>query len=374
MADNLTDTALYQANFTTPEGGAGDPTVGTSATIRETNGDKLSFAIGSWLSTSALAPHGPVQFSGSAEGEDLRFIWLDAELNSVAVAWTGVTTGTTTITAYKWNPGMPAVYYTAGALNSSTPAIILTITESGYYAFKYQATAITTGVTAIYSAQGPFWGHRAINGVSANIGSIQAFRSMGVAVRYSNRAAFNNMQGKVYQAQLPIRTDWQDYLNNTGSNPVSAVNGGRDFDAKTGSYGFLKPAQASDFDAREDYECNSSGQLTDSFYPLEPWSAVLAVQVSISDVAGRDGELVFTYSNDYQTTDVWRAIAQPPRNWKAYIGAVGDLRDMDQFYENPLHLMEILSGIRSAVKAGAGLVTRFGPTVLRGAQYLQDNL
>jgi len=54
--------------------------------------------------------------------------------------------------------------------------------------------------------------------------------------------------------------------------------------------------------------------------------------------------------------------------------AIADIRGIDQFYENPLHLASIIAGIRNAVKTGAGFVTRYGPAVMRGAQFVQDNL
>jgi len=365
-------TYSYLGWITQPLIGVGEPSAGTSITLPALIGSgSLPINVSSWQAVTTYQPHGPWLYAGSDGGES-RFWWVDCSAASSTITLAGTTSGTANFQLKSWNDG--TVTRQAGtSLTSSVSTSAITITQSGYYSLEYNSSTATDTFQITISGVGPVWAHRAVNLSAPKLASINQVRMVGVSMRYANRAAELAKEGMIYPLQLPKGDNWMHYVGNAGgltlaslkSEPRLAVNG---------CYGFLKPTGERDFEPTKDFEVNPAGVLVDSCYPLEPTSGILGFQIQIPDVTGRVGELIFKYSLDFETTDPWVNTAYAADAVQPFDDAVGLIKKIQQFHDNPLHFAQIIDGIRQGIKTGAGFINRIAPTVLRGTDWLENNL
>jgi hypothetical protein len=330
--------------------------------------------------TSSYAPHGAVWFAGKAERDEMRrFFWLDG---SPADSVVDIDTSCDPADTYKINiildrltdEGVQLAAYESGLLTEATPGGQIAVLESGYYAFSAKVTDNSTSGTVMidsltYTSTTSTFRHLCMPHYELNTVSADGIRVIGASMMYTNQAAVLNLQGKCVGVQLPVEHNWTDYISSTAVSQLASLAQAETKRADNGIYGFLKPTQPHDFDVQR-YTQVVNGVLVDSFYPILHDSAFLGVGVQIDDGAGQDGYFTFSYNMEYQTTDTWREITASPYEEQTYDVVLRMLKDMQQWYENPLHLKQILSGGKKLLSGAARGVMRYGPGVVATAAKL----
>lgn len=321
------------------------------------------------LATSTYRPHGTTLFAGADGVSTSRYFWLDGH-TTMSITYTTVATQVPVFIADIWTPdGVSQGNYTvAGSTGTSQTTTLKTNAyPAGYYAFRVFQT-VATGVLSILSMTiqdvgGPICCHRCIPGYDVNVGSVTGIRVLAAALMYTNEAALINKQGKIAGFQSPQGTHWTDYVKSGGAfSNVASAQGSVTLTVDNGMYGFLKPTKPSDFDVQTYIEVDS-GNLVDSFYPLDHQSAFLVLYTTISITGGQDGYWTASYGVEYQTSDVWREIGFPECEKSVYDRALESLKYLPQFHENPLHISDIWDTIKNSASAMLDGVVKYGPTV-----------
>lgn len=319
------------------------------------------------------APHGPILFAGEAEGH--KYIWVD-EQGGIAVTTnvTGaVANNDIVFEVFQYIDGRRKLAFTTAVTAGAIPAAFTTGTtlSKGYYNVLITHTAgsdVLNYVTVASSnGAGPagVWCHRPLSGFTSNIQKIQAYAITAASLLWRNTASYQNAQGDFGATQVGKGVGWETVAAQGGYSGIAAAYANQwvsRFAAK-GEYAFMKPEDAEDFAMNADVEQGSTTWSTCTF-PLEERSAFLVFAASVSDTAGRDTTVRLASHVQYETNDTWSDI-RPPTSIRAdWENAMAALCSMEQFYENPTHIKEILASIgkygRVAVDIASYLLSTFG--------------
>jgi len=345
-------------------------------------------AYGQYSEGSGTLVHDNIWFAGTClEAQDGRFFWLDAgTVIQTRVKCTGatVTSGSYAFSVdfRKWSLG-GIIKQSLGANThvitaSGTSSINYTVSESGYYAFFISAannTVVGGSLTNFQFGAGyivtdqDVMGHLPPASYVQNFGAVGATRVLGASMLYTNTASPLNRQGKIGGVQVPENgTHWSEIYSAVNPfNTLMLIPEAEKFEAANGCYGFLKPTQPGDFDFRSHVEVQA-GLIVDSHYPIDDMSsAYIAMAVVIETTDGRDGEITFCHSQEYQTTDQYREPKTPNGSITMYKEGVSFIRHVPQWHENPLHLGDIWNTVKGGLRKVGGAIVKYGPAVLEGA-------
>lgn len=318
-------------------------------------------------------PHGPILFAGEAEGH--KYMWVD---QGGGIAVTNNITGAVgnndlTFEVFQYVDGRRQLAYSSSVNAAAIPATFSTGTtlSKGYYniLITHTAGSDTLNYVTVISSNGGgpagCWCHRPISGFTSNIQKIQACAITAASLLWRNTASYQNAQGDFGATQVGKGVGWETVAGQGGYSGIAAAYANQwvsRFAAK-GEYAFMKPEDAEDFAMNSDVEQGSTTWSTCTF-PLEERSAFLVFAASVSDAAGRDTTVRLAAHVQFETNDTWSDI-RPPTSIRAdWENAMAALCSMEQFYENPTHIREILASIgkygRVAVDIASYLLSTFG--------------
>jgi len=325
------------------------------------------------------APHGPVLFSGEADGH--HYIWVD-EQGGIAVTLNvsgAALDNTIAFEVFQYVDGRRKLAYASSATGVVLPTALSTgnTLSKGYYNIAITHTA-GTGVinyVTVASSNGPgpagVWCHRPMNGFITNLGKVQSYAVTAASLLWRNTASYNNAQGSFGATQCGKGVGWESVAAQGGYTGIATTyaNQWNSRFAAKGEYAFLKPEDAEDFQMVQDVEQGTTTWSTCSF-PLEERSGFLVFAASVSDTTGCDTTVRLAAHIQYETNDTWSDIRPPTSIRQDWENAMSALCSMEQFYENPTHIKEILASIgkygRVAVDVVSYLLSTFG-----GEKYAQ---
>lgn len=197
------------------------------------------------------------------------------------------------------------------------------------------------------------WAHHMAPSVEKSLQKIDAYRIHGGALKVMNAGAALFRNGTFAVAQFGPGQDWAevltlfqcdqslyDYLTTVNRNVVK--------EAETGLYGILKPSQLTDFKWINDIEKNADDTQAAALYKISrraPWIAFCA-SVQVSDDLGNPQTTTEIFSNfEYQTTDMLTNTDLATVPLATFIEACKLVAHMDQWYDNPKHIMGVFESI-----------------------------
>lgn len=325
------------------------------------------------VAVSVYAPHGPILFSGEAEGH--HYIWVDeqggivATLNNTGVALDNIVS----FEVFQYVDGRRKLAYSESVNGAILPGSFSTGTtlSKGYYNCVITHTAGTGIINYVTVASsnggGPAgcWCHRPAAGFITNLAKVNAYAITAASLLWRNTASYQNAQGSFGATQCGKGVGWESVAAQGGYSGIAAAYSNQwvsRFAAK-GEYAFMKPEDAEDFAMLPDVEQGASTWSTCCF-PLEERSSFLVFAASVSDTLGRDTTVRLASHLQYETNDSWSDIRPPTSIRQDWENAMAALCSMEQFYENPTHIKEILASIgkygRVAVDIASYLLTTFG--------------
>lgn len=348
-----------------------------------------------WVPVTGVAPHGNLLFSGKADGR--TGVWVDAMTNYPAsivcnfgvVLPAGVSA---TLIIYRWNGGRWNVQSQAYAAAASS-SVTTTTQLSGYYAieigFQGGSTAPTGSATASFILQcttTSSWAHKPVNDIFANMQNIGNSRILGLAFLMQNEASVMNKQGNIVAWQCPPNNDWYiTYASKNGGadfyNMAFQDKAATSFLLETGIYGFKRPKGSQDFNWEQEIElATDQGATSLGYLPAQELRMgtfdilcncdYLAVAASASVVGAADCLLSTAVGLEYTTTNQWLDTMTPVIAKQAFELGIASLREVEQFYENPLHIPSLMDAIANGMSAVAplvGFIPGIGPALAGGA-------
>jgi len=383
----------------------------------------------SWL------PHGTVWFAAADEdGSQRRFFWLDGGGSTgtgahVETSFTRSLTGSTQsfmLLIDRWTPqGLQEAVFAiqvAFPVGAATAVNTGIITESGYYCFsltpdspptgskgqsdlnnntssetmntKFGKSKILKNPESSYSGDmkdlgSPVpstitvdyfrvrltgiscFGHKCIPGFEAECLSMDNYRVNGAAVMFTNTSSTLNEQGKVSGVQAPRGKFWYDYTASYAQ--VAGAPGSMRGVAKKGLYGFMKPSGDEDTQLRTYTESNGL-VVMDSFWPLalEDQPAYLVIRASIDDASGQDGYFTYWWGIEWGTTNKWRNSVIPGGDPLTTMNVLRELKKLPQWHENPLHIKDILTGLKNVARTAGRMFFQHAPTIMGIADTLAN--
>jgi hypothetical protein len=316
-------------------------------------------------SLNLYSPHGPTLYAGIAKGSDRRFIWCDSGDTLVVNVTVASAVTVQTAVDYYGSNGLFADYNIVdNAFVGAGTASITVKTAAmpgGYYGLGIAAPLVAdygsvTINSIIIAGSGSCWAHQPIPGFEYNVESVQGARIIGASTMFTNTAAMLNLGGQCAMYQSAESEEWQSYAITNLYSVLAGLNDSKAFNMANGIYGFLKPTQTEDFD----YKCHltiNNGLVVDSFYPVDNSGSFLVMVANCPSAAGCIGYVTLRDSVEYLTLDVWRETKYAEVNSVVYSRALETLKMLPQFHENPLHLSDLWSGIKSVVSdIGRGFI------------------
>lgn len=349
--------------------------------------------IGNWVSTSVIAPHGSLLFCGKAEGR-IGF-WVDAmtgfpsviTANFLPLLPVGISV---TMVLYRWLNGRWSVE-ARGVASNPASFVAATVTTSGYYAIELNveggnsASPGTVSFTMVNSTTSS-WAHAPVNDIFANYQNIGNSRILGLAALLQNEASVMNKQGNVVAVQSPPNSDWYTtYAAKGGGAGFYSImfedKASSTFLLETGIYAFKRPKGAQDFNwETEVYTGEVQGSDTINYTPVQGVRQCyfnltcpcdyLVLAASASQTGAADCLLSTSIGVEYTTTNAWLETDTPVIAKQAFELGIASLREVEQFYENPLHIPSLMDAISNGMSAMAplvGFIPGIGPALATGA-------
>jgi hypothetical protein len=339
-------------------------------------------------------PHGSTMLAAGDSGIDgKRYFWMN-KYDSMNITFTNNTGGAAVfqVKFYGHAPGTASeiidTVTSASIANGASYDMIRTpCNQAGISIGSYVAVTVTlsttggnvaisgsvdTGYPSIYSTKWCFGHHPAPNYLE-NTSVISSIRVTGASAMFSNIAAPLSREGQILIAQIGGGTAWTKYVGNwdeLSQTPNKSLK-----QAATGVYGYLKPTSPIDFDMDNDVEYNKSGDLTDSHWNLDSEKDFLIIYPRITNTAAsQDARWVIAFNMEYRTTDQFREVKPAEGDAGVAQEVLSHIRDFPQWYENPLHVAQILKQLKGAqIKFGNSLmkygtmamdaVNKYGPAI-----------
>lgn len=337
------------------------------------------------VAINTFAPHGQTWFAAcdtateSGPGSDLRIFWLDAgsSVQMVSHITTAVAAVDLDFTINQWtefglNKNAQEVSVVTDA-SGVFALMTLSVQKSGYYWFAVELNGSYDFVidNLQYDHEFGIFAHQCIPGFDVNGGRFKAGHVSAVSTQFVNTAPLIENSGNVALYQTKPEETWMSFVGNYSK--VANSKGSYSGAASKGSYGFLRPDSVQNFIPKT-YSLWYGGSLLDSWWPLRQGCGSLLTYIQISDATGRQGFYKLRYGVEYLTSDVWSEVEMPTANPKDWDNAIQALKKIPQFHENPLHLGEIWSKIKSGLSKAANFAMQKGPAVLKGIETIMPLL
>lgn len=325
---------------------------------------------------TAYAPHGPILYAGAVSGTTQRFLWVDEGDVITVNAGDGVTGDVTWILDRYDATGLNK-YALSAFVSYSGSDIVTTIKNAGdpqgYYAIRVNnegSANLDMKINDIaIGGTGCCMAHLPLPDLEKNLSRETGVRVTALSMMYTNTSPVLELGGNISGYQFGPKDDWLDLLTNDVATLLHSKRGSVTIDIRRGLHGYLKPTQPKDFELLSCTELDDQGNLVDSFYPLDDRGAFLAMAMTTSSAGtGNQGYLTFRYGIEYLTSDTWASISSADVPDEVFKEALGKLRTLDQFHENPLHMKELWAKIKNGAKKVIGFISKNGPSIIKGAE------
>jgi hypothetical protein len=337
-----------------------------------------------------LRPHGPLLFCGKGDGR--KGVWIDATADAGMNATIAITFNNAIPLAessefllYQWNNGR-WTYKQKVIIGPTAITGLIQVTESGYYSFSLTAINVTedaayptTFTVVVTSRATSCWAHHPVNHLGLNLQNIGRNRVLGTSFLLQNEASVMNKQGNVVALQVPAGWDW--YLGFAGNTQgfyatMFDDDNSSTFLLETGIYGFKRPKGSQDFDWEGEVQNQAIptidatiagvGYTNTAYFDLSCPCDYLAIAASASALGAGDCLLSTGAGLEYTTMNSWLEKSTPVISENAFKLGIATLREVDQFYENPLHIPSLLDSISNGMRIMApvvGLFPGIGPAL-----------
>jgi hypothetical protein len=338
-------------------------------------------------------PHGSFMFCGRAEGR--TGFWVDAMSGypaTISVNFSQILPvgASVTLVLYRWNNGRWNLQ-SQGISSNPASTVFTSVNNSGYYAVELNLGGVNSASTGtaeilMQCTTTSSWAHMPVNDIYSNYQNIGNERVLGLAFLLQNEASVMNKQGNVVAWQIPPNQDW--YITYAGKGGGAGFyddafqdKSSSTFLLETGIYGFKRPKGSQDFNweqeifHNEDQGASGIGfspadEVRTGFFNLECPCDYLGIAASASQVGAADCLLSTAVGLEYTTTNPWLDTQTPVIAKQAFELGIASLREVEQFYENPIHipsLMDAISNGMSAVAPLVGFIPGIGPALAAGA-------
>jgi len=333
-------------------------------------------------------PHGEQWFAGGMKEMPERYYWFDeGAVIEMVYQLQAQTQGQAQFTLTEFSElGVAMDVQTSEAESGVINGRTMIVNKSGYYAINILLDITDGQMTfgkyivdffniqrltyTIKSDKGVF-GHQCMPDFVKNINAIDSIRVSAIGILFSNRAAFNFKSGSVTGIQVSEGTQWQEYIIDTPFDKIAGESGRTDMPAAKGLYGFMKPTKSTDLDFYDCFDIKD-GNLYDAYWPIEDKPSFLALASSISDEPGRKAKYIISWGVEYLTRDTFRDRRISKSNPIEFDAAMLFMRDIDAWYENPLHIGNILKKLAGYAKSGFDFILENGPKALKIANFAKD--
>lgn len=350
---------------------------------------------GVYIATGQTQPHGLLQFCGTGAGK--VGVWIDATSDAGMNATVTVTfnrnlptASTAELISYQWVNGRWTLFN-----KTSVGAGLAIISYSGFVTSGYYAFAIgmlnpnldnlipTTYTLQIQCRCTSSWAHHYVNHALLNLQNIGRNRVLGTSFLLQNEASVMNKQGNVVAMQIPAGLDWYQAFAGSGLGFYSTLfddDNSRTFLLETGIYGFKRPKGSQDFDWENEVDNlsvpngttatgGSVGFVSRAYFQLDCPCDFLALAASANTLGAGDCLLSTAAGLEYTTQNSWLEKSTPVISESAFKLGIATLREVDQFYENPIHIPSLMDAISSGMRTMAPIVGLFpglGPALAGG--------
>lgn len=204
--------------------------------------------------------------------------------------------------------------------------------------------------------------------------NVQAGRILGASVMHTQDSAVLQKGGRCAAYQLPPDMMIHQVFGNAVTQLANKP-GAVQLPYEKGVFGFHVPTRVSDVDLQDITLVSTAGIVAGYNNPLYPPSGWLVVGVSVATTdlvntydggaPGGIGHATYSFGFEFTTSTTWLDARLPkstPAQTTAALEEIGALAGTgQQFHENPLHISEILQGLRRF----AGRSMRMAPTLAR---------
>lgn len=362
-------------------GGGGTPTGSPSYKIDSQDSADVAFTEGDCTTgPTSFQAHGPTMYPGSVSNNPAgRFFWFDKGTSLVVTIECGLNINAVLQCDY-WGPNGFNSNFISGqiTLASDTPQIVTVIptgSAPGYYSLRIkndsnQDDGIFTLSDMTYTVTSSVFRHLACPSINATIGSVRGVRVLGHSIKLTNTSSLLNRGGQIIARQCASGSNWQTYILPDVYGHLSSQIDAISLGAKDGMYGFLKITDAEDLGLMKYHVVNSEATLVDSKWPIDAPHSFIAMVTRTYDQQSSSFQctdrlvLEFETDNMFFDTDV----ASMPVD--VYTRALSLIKDVPQFYENPVHFGEIWSQIQNFVSKAVDGVAKYAPLIGKVAAML----
>jgi len=199
------------------------------------------------------------------------------------------------------------------------------------------------------------------------IGAIGSMRVNAVSLMYSNDAPLNDRGGQIAANQFAAETSWHEIAVGGAAAVFKANGGSTAINCDKGIYAWMRPAFAEDFEWNKDIK-NEKGLTLDSAFEIVAGNDFLCIYISIQNVPGRVGYFSVGHGCEVQTQSSALIVNKERADLRVFDAAMEDLKNLEQYHENPTHLEDLWESIKSGARAIINGVTTYGPGIIKGAQ------
>lgn len=309
--------------------------------------------------TSVYRPHGDYLYCGRDEEcdeSDMGFMYIDSTTlypGLLTLNFTGDPgTRTNAIEIFRWIDGEAVRVMTQNTTAGTTLYSLISLpTVSGYYGLKVAVAATATALAVSHRCQSSIWCHQPVRNIALNQNDITGIRILGAGMRWTNEAAPLNKQGNIVACASGPGETWQTFAAG-GYNFIASYPDMRSRLLASGLYTFLKPQQEQDFSMQQPFILGPLG-VNEAHFTLRHRSGFVVAAASCVLPAGCDTILHVSSFVEYRTRNLWTPIEKTPYTTEDWIAALEIFKSLEQFYDNPVHIRDIIGTIGRYARVGA---------------------
>lgn len=307
-----------------------------------------------WQGTSTFLPHGKYLYPGIAD--DRSAVWLDYNATIAVTQSSSDTNAHLVVSVY--DGGFEEVQSITFAASSAT--YTQTIATGGYMQLRYLTSTTTANtLTVTLTGTGDVFAHFAVPNAINHLPQLVRNRVNAVGVLLSPSASLLNVSGTIFGGDIEGNNMWYNFVTSTSISNLPPTNY-EDFKFAVGMYAWLKPGDINELTMKNSVVYDGSFATRAAFNLTDP-SRYLVFSLT-SDVTGTTApglEFLMTVNWDleYQTSDQWFETHLPTGTFFDTEMALEAICKIKVFHENPLHMSDIVNGL----KGGYNLFRRHAP-------------
>lgn len=275
---------------------------------------------------------------------------------------------------------------------------------TGWYGVQVLTTALNTSSNvpiawqldySIFTSEwGNIWAHVPLPSIVDNLWSTSDVNITGAAITLSATSPVLVRGGSVNAAQLAVDRDaflevaGLDIIQDVFASPFSNAAIGAPVSFANGFYGFLKPREST-IELKDTIKLSPAGKITHMLNSNQLYDhMIIRVKLPQSTVAGIgvDFQVTTNFAFQYSTLNMWiPRDARPAGTTEEWMAAMRLIQDTLQFHENPLHIRELLTSLRSGLRRAVhfahplfeplmGIVPQEYRAPVAGVQWLLEQL